>query len=123
LTPDNKIRLKFFDALRKSTLELDNGMPPIQTYCTGQKERLNFGTGGIMIINAKSCKGLEFDIVILADIDRFNPKRDISTLKSLFYVMVSRAREQVIMLRTGQRCPVVDSLLPTDHHIISRNES
>jgi DNA helicase IV len=72
-----------------------------------------------MVITAQSCKGLEFDTVILADIDQHQPKRDAHTLKARFYVMVTRAREQVILLRTGAPCPVVEGLLPKDSNILS----
>jgi DNA helicase IV len=73
-----------------------------------------------MVINAHSCKGLEFDIAILADIDQHKPKNDPFVLKARFYVMVSRAREQVVMLRTGHVCPIVDKLLPDDPAILIR---
>lgn len=120
ITPENAIRNKFVGALRTANPGLDNGMPPIQTFSSGQDEPLNFGVGGIMIVNAQSCKGLEFDIVILADIDLHKPKQDEHILKSRFYVMVARGREQVILLRTGEACPVVESLLPTDTKILVR---
>ena len=94
----------------------------MQTFFSGQQEPLDFGQGGTMIINAQSCKGLEFDIVILADIDQHKPKEDIYALKSRFYVMVARGREQVILLRTGTVCPVVESLLPTDSSILTRRQ-
>ena len=120
ITPDNKVRTKFNDALLRANPKLDNGKPPIQTFVSGQRELPNFGQGGLMIINAQSCKGLEFDIVILADIDQHQPKRDQHALMARFYVMVARAREQVLLLRTGNICPVVDSLLPTDPTILVR---
>ncbi len=120
ITPDNKVRTKFNDALLRANPKLDNDKPPIQTFVSGQQELLNFGQGGLMIINAQSSKGLEFDITILADIDQHQPKRDPHVLKSRFYVMVARAREQVILLRTGNVCPVVDGLLPTDPSILVR---
>ena len=120
ITPDNRVRTKFNDELRQSNPQLDNDKPPIQTFVSGQRELPNFGQGGIMIINAQSCKGLEFDTVILADIDQHQPKRDPYTLKARFYVMVARAREQVMLLRTGNICPVVDGLLPTDPTILVR---
>ncbi|HRQ08159.1 MAG TPA: AAA family ATPase [Nitrosomonas europaea] len=120
ITPNNVVREKFCDVLLRANPTLDNGKPPIQTFISGQKSSLNFGTGGIMVINAQSCKGLEFDIVILADIDQHKPKQDIYALKSRFYVMVARGREQVIMLRTGSACPVVESLLPADSAILVR---
>lgn len=120
ITPDNKVRMKFNDALRRANQKLDNGKPPIQTFVSGLRELPDFGQGGIMIINAQSCKGLEFDTVILADIDQHQPKRDPYALKARFYVMVARAREQVMLLRTGNICPVVDGLLPTNPSILVR---
>lgn len=122
VAPDNSVREKFYAALGKANPTLDNGKPPIQTFASGQQVSLDFGQGGIMIINAQSCKGLEFDIAILADIDQHKPKLDIHALKSRFYVMVARGREQVILLRTGEICPVVESLLPTDLAILARKD-
>jgi len=40
----------------------------LQTYDTYNKQSVRFDQGGIIVLNAQSCKGLEFDIVILADI-------------------------------------------------------
>lgn len=120
ITPDNSVRKKFDDALRCANPKLDNGKPPIQTFLSGHRELPNFGHGGIMIINAQSCKGLEFDIVILADIDQHKPKRNLHVLKARFYVMVARARDQLLLLRTGGLCSVVDGLLPTDPSILVR---
>jgi DNA helicase II / ATP-dependent DNA helicase PcrA len=114
ITPNNKVRTKFNDALRCANPNLDNDKPPVQTFVSGQQESPDFSQGGIMIINAQSCKGLEFDTVILADIDQHQPKRDPHSLKARFYVMVARAREHLMLLRTGNICPVVDKLLPTD---------
>jgi len=120
ITPDNKVRTKFNDALLRANPKLDNEKSPIRTFVSGQRELPDFGQGGLMIINAQSCKGLEFDTVILADIDQHQPKRDPYTLKARFYVMVARSREQVMLLRTGNICPVVDGLLPTDPTILVR---
>ena len=120
ITPNNNVRTKFFDALRSANPELDNDTPPIQTYSYGQNEALDFGQGGLMVINAQSCKGLEFDIAIMADIDQHQPKHDLPSLKKRFYVMVARARDEVFLLRTGQICPVVDGLLPTDPNVLVR---
>jgi DNA helicase II / ATP-dependent DNA helicase PcrA len=120
ITPDNKVRTKFRDALLSANPKLDNNKPPIQTFVSGQREFPDFGQGGLMIINAQSCKGLEFDTAILADIDQHQPKRDPHALKARLYVMVARAREQVLLLRTGNICPVVEGLLPTDPAILVR---
>jgi DNA helicase IV len=121
ITPNNQVRTRFNDALLQANPKSDNGKPPIHTFVSGQRELPDFGQGGIMIINAQSCKGLEFDTVILADIDQHQPKH-LYTLKARFYVMVTRAREQLILLRTGNICPVVDGLLPTDPSILARKK-
>ncbi|MBN8715009.1 MAG: ATP-binding domain-containing protein [Xanthomonadales bacterium] len=119
ITPDNATREKFCEALRAAHPPLDNDAPPIQTYANGHDAALRFDQGGVMIINAQSCKGLEFDTVILADIDSHRPAQ-ADILKARFYVMVSRARDQVILLRTGPASPVVDAMLPTDPAVLAR---
>lgn len=120
IAPENSVRKKFLQALTNASPALDNGKPPIQSYDSQNREPLDFGQGGIVVINAQSCKGLEFDIAILADIDDHKPKEDLRILKARFYVMVARGREQVILLRTGTHCPVVEELLPEDSAILVR---
>lgn len=120
ITPNNDVRKKFTEALNLASPRLDNEKPFIQTYDSENQQILNFSDGGIMVINAQSCKGLEFDVVILADIDQHQPKKHEYTLKARFYVMVARARDQVVLLRTGNVCPVVDRLLPTDPSVLAR---
>ena len=121
ITPNNNVREKFLAALHVSNPRLENDRPPIQTYASSNQAAVDFGTGGIVVINAHSCKGLEFDIALLADIDAHQPKRDPHALRSRFYVMVARAREQVILLRTGEVCPVVEGLLPADPALLTRS--
>ena len=73
-----------------------------------------------MVINAQSCKGLEFDTAILADIDEHQPRNNRDVLKKRFYVMVARARDQIILLRTGNPVPAIDDLLPQDQAFLAR---
>ena len=120
ITPNNNVRKKFLKALSSANPELDNDTPEIQTYESSKKEALDFGRGGLMVINAQSCKGLEFDIAIMADIDQHQPKHDLPSLKKRFYVMMARARDVIVLLRTGQPCAVVDGLLPTDPTVLVR---
>lgn len=119
ITPNNDVRERFVDGLNQAQPDLDNGRPPISTYASGQQEVLNFGQGGIMVINAQSCKGLEFDIAVLADIDQHRAQ-DEYALKSRFYVMVARARERVILLRTGQPSAAIEAILPNDPAVLAR---
>lgn len=123
ITPNNDIRDQYYQALTTAKIKLDNGQPRIETYSsnTGVNPNLSFNEGGIMVINAQSCKGLEFDTVFLADINRhFFDARNPNQSKRLFYVMVARAKEQVVMLKkAGIHCPV-EAILPQDIEIMER---
>lgn len=121
ITPNNNVRNRYYEALSTSTLIFDNGRPSIQTFFSGSDAAISFNEGGVVVINAQSCKGLEFDTVILADINQhFCNTQNNDQIKRLFYVMVARAREQVIMLKkTGIPCPV-EVILPQDTEIMER---
>jgi superfamily I DNA/RNA helicase len=123
IAPNNKIRERYFEALMKAkaTVQFDNTPPAIQTYLFGSSPDIPFNEGGIMVINAQSCKGLEFDTVFLADINQhFCNTQNQDQTKRLFYVMVARAKERVIMLKeAGKHCPV-DAILPQDTEILER---
>jgi len=112
IAPTNQIRNKYLDAFRRivnsDTINLDNGKPRIVTYAYGEKSDLRFDEGGILVINAQSCKGLEFDTVFIADIHAFPCYPAIEDeRKRLFYVMVARAIEHVFLLKeAGNACGV-----------------
>ena len=119
ITPNNQVREKFVKVLNGTNPALDCDKQ-INTFATRQAAALDFGQGGIMVINAQACKGLEFDTVILADIDEHQPRHNRDALMKRFYVMVARAREQVVLLRTGTPVPAIDDLLPKDQAILAR---
>lgn len=123
ITPDNAVRERYFNALLTADVQLDKARPNVQTYYSGSNAQLCFDEGGIMVINAKSCKGLEFDMVFLADIDGYKYWPTIEDAnKRLFYVMVARARDRVILLRDGSKpCPVA-VILPKDPNVLKRQE-
>ena len=120
ITPNNSVRQKFVDVLNRINPALDHDKPPISTFVSGQQEALNFGLGGVMVINAQSCKGLEFDTAILADIDDHQPRNNRDALMKRFYVMAARARDQIILLRSGNPITAIDDLLPQDQAILAR---
>ena len=120
ICPNNRIREKFVSALNGMNPALDHDKPQIGTFVSGQQEALDFGQGGITVINAQACKGLEFDAAILADIDEHLPRNNPDVLKKRFYVMVARARDQIILLRTGNPMPAIDDLLPQDQAVLAR---
>lgn len=125
----NPTRRKYFDTLQAvAAATLTNTETvAVTTYFSGieeeDKDRIRFDQGGIVVICAHSCKGLEFDTVFVADVNDFpySPERSDQTQR-LFYTMVSRARERVFLLREGGRhCPV-DAIMPDDPNVLQRNE-
>lgn len=120
LTPNNEVRQRYFDGLRAVDKDdLDNALPNIKTSYAGHRPPVRFDEGGILVINSQNCKGLEFDVAVLADIDRhyYRPSDRETTMKR-FYVMVARARDQVILLRRRGVESRIDEILPDDPKVL-----
>ena len=121
IAPGNTVRERYFEALRSSRAKLDNGMPSVDTYYMGERGVVAFDEGGILVINAQACKGLEFDTVILADIDEHYHRRDDPDIaKRLFYVMVARARERVFMFTKMNGNNRIEEIMPNDPTVLRR---
>ena len=122
ITPTAQVRKRYYDHLHSVDVVLDNGRPRIMTYQNrSDLGQLFFNTGGIMVINAQSCKGLEFDAVFIADIDKFSCwPRIQDQVKNLFYVMGARAMDRIILLKEAGRQCQVEQILPTDSTILER---
>ena len=123
ITPKNSVRQRYVQALRSVAVQLDNARPPIATFWGKGRPQVRFDQGGILIVNAQACKGLEFDTVVLADIDdHYYRREDPDVAKRLFYVMVARAKERVFMfMKRGGRHDI-ESILPTDQEVLRRKE-
>lgn len=121
LTYNNEDRKKYCNALIECNVKLDNPKPVINTFSSSERNAISFDQGGILVINAQACKGLEFDTIFIADINHFICNdRNRDNTKRLFYVMVARAIDRVILLKQrGMHCPV-DSILPVDESILER---
>ena len=121
ITPDNNVREVYFLALDKTHPGLENGNINVSTFKSGDTHELAFDEGGIMVINAQSCKGLEFDVVFIAGLHEFKVKHPfVDQAKRLFYVMVARAIDRVIMLQElGRHCSA-DAILPADTKVLER---
>ena len=117
---DNDTRIRFYNNLKENLPRFETTIN-VSTYVSETKNTLRFDEGGIMVINNASCKGLEFDIVFLADIDGYKfEKQDETHVKKQFYVMVSRAIERVFLLkRVGTESPI-EQILPNDTEILER---
>jgi superfamily I DNA/RNA helicase len=86
---------------------------------TASYASIDFSNGGIAVINQQSIKGLDFDTVYIADVDAYWCN-DKDALMKKFYVMVSRARDDVVLLRTGAISQDVEKILPHDETILTR---
>ena len=121
-TLSNKTRNKYVKTLNTVKNTMGHGMSEviISTYSWGDSsENIDFTRGGIVVLNSASVKGLEFDQVFIADIDEFNKKPQIDELKKIFYVMTSRARNHLALLRnkSHKRQSKLDSILPLDKEL------
>ena len=63
------------EAFRTVEVRLDNPRSTIETCHWENRAEVAFDEGGILVINAQSCKELEFDAVVLADIDEHFVRR------------------------------------------------
>ncbi len=116
---NDSTRERYISSMRDLELSLDNSRPVISTYSSKDKNAvsIDFSQGGIVILNDKSIKGLEFDIVyiILDDFKIYN--NDQTSMKKRLYVMSSRAIEKLALLSTQSNAAIL-SLLPTDENIM-----
>ena len=109
--------------LRSVEVQLDNPLPTIETYHRKNRVEVAFDEGGILVINAQACKGLEFDTAVLADIDEhFVRRSDSDIARRLFYVMVARARERVFMFMKRNGRNDIERILPPDHNVLRRED-
>ena len=123
IAPNNRVRERYLEALRSVEVTHDNPRPTIRTYHMDERGEVAFDEGGILVINAQACKGLEFDTVVLADIDEhFVRRSDPDTAKRLFYVMVARARERVFLFMKRGEGREIEKILPTDQDVLRRRE-
>ncbi len=121
IAPKNAVRQRYFKGLCDAAEGLDRREPTVETFFGSHRPDVRWNEGGILVINAQACKGLEFDVAVLADIDdHYAPDTDF--LRKRFYVMVSRARDQVLLTRQRGGTSSIDGSLPTDPGVLRREE-
>ncbi|VAW44793.1 hypothetical protein MNBD_GAMMA03-717 [hydrothermal vent metagenome] len=116
---NHKVRLEYIDGIKNLNITLDNALPIISTYSSTDTEEvtIDFSQGGVVVLNDKSIKGLEFDIVYII-IDGFKIyNNDQTSMKKRLYVMSSRAIEKLALVSTQDNSSIL-SLLPTDEKIM-----
>ncbi len=123
IAPNNKVRERYFKALQTAaeSMSRKSSRPNIETFHGNTRPDVRFDQGGIIVINVQACKGLEFDDVILADIDRYKVRHDyLDEIKKQFYVMVSRARVSIFMFIRNSGSKAILKMLPIDSTILIR---
>ena len=125
ITPNDSIRERYWHALKQAASGSlpQNRTPRIETFHNRYRPNVRFDEGGILVINAQACKGLEFDIVVCADIDgHFVNPEDTDSARKRFYVMTARAREKLILLIRKNSHSRIETILPTDASILCRED-
>ncbi len=105
--------------LENMEIKLDNDKSKIQSYKSGEGVDIAFDEGGIVVLNDKSIKGLEFDIVfiILKGFEIYNNEKDVMCKR--LYVMSSRAIKKLVFFQSENNA--ITELLP-DESILLRQE-
>ena len=108
LVPSNKLREKFVNRLTGKTKNA------VQTYYSKCPDPVDFDEPGIAVISYMSAKGLEFDTVFIPELQAMD--RDLASPESrmMFYVLLSRAREELVLTYSGEGRPACLSALPKD---------
>ena len=124
IAPKNKVRNMYFNQLQwaASRARLDNGPPSIETHHRDHRPLIRFDRGGILVINAQTCKGQEFDSVFLADIDEHIRFDDLDQTRKRFYVITSRAKSHLTLLMKWPGQPWIEKILPQDDAILRRED-
>lgn len=120
---NNIIRNQYVDKLRNIEIYLDHVRPIISTYSSDEKKSvdINFSQGGIVVLNDKSIKGLEFDSVYII-LDGFNIyNNETTSMKKRLYVMSSRAIDKLALVSTNKQSSVL-KLLPDDQQVMRTND-
>ncbi|GAA1892518.1 AAA family ATPase [Streptantibioticus ferralitis] len=85
-----------------------------QAYVHGDRYRdaVDFSTRPIRIVSAASMKGLEFDTVFVPDLDAYTEDPTSVDARLRFYVLCTRAREDLHFAHRGPQEPAILSSIP-----------
>lgn len=111
LVPSKRLQRQLVNRLQPKTTN------PIQTYFGGMgaaADVLDFDSPGIKIVNYQSAKGLEFDTVFLPELQTLTDDPVSTEFKMKFYVLVSRARDELYVMYSGDDEPHVLAAFPRE---------
>ena len=117
---NNLKREDWVKRLAKDDKQRNNPSPVIMTYSAYQKGDVNidFGQGGIVVLNDMSVKGIEFDTVFIQTDGFRNISGNEESLKKRLYVMSSRAREKLYLFKSQVQNSVLEAILPPEGEVI-----
>lgn len=72
---------------------------------SGRYRDLDLARPGVVLVHRASAKGLDFDTVVIADTESDSADPTAATLRMAYYVMVTRARERLVLGWQGSRLP------------------
>ena len=119
IVANDTLRNFYVTHLENSEIRRDNPKPIISSYSSmdTRQPNINFAYSGIVVLNDKSIKGLEFDIVFII-IDGFSiNNNDLDSMKKRFYVMSSRAIKKLVLFKSNDYRGI-DTILTTDENIL-----
>ena len=122
IVANDELRDTYVNSLNNMEINLDNPRAIISTYSSkdNKNPNIDFSYSGVVVLNDKSIKGLEFDIVFII-IDGFNIyNNDSDSMKKRFYVMSSRAIKKLVFFKSENYKGGVEEILPTDEKILKR---
>ena len=114
IVPTENKREWYVKKLGSNNVQRSNPKPLISSYRAEQKTAVNidFVHGGVVVLNDKSVKGIEFDTVFIIIDDFKMIGNDTESLKKRFYVMSSRAKEKLFLFKSAVRPSLLDEILP-----------
>ena len=105
--------------LQRDDKKRSNPPPVVSTYSSEKKGDVNidFGQGGIVVLNDKSVKGIEFDTVFIQTDGFVNRTGSEEILKKRLYVMSSRAREKLYLFKSHIQNSPLEEILPPEGEV------
>ncbi|WP_239470878.1 3'-5' exonuclease [Archangium violaceum] len=111
LVPTKRVQSRLWHLLDGKTRN------PIERYVGGKgakSEPLRFGRPGIKVICYASAKGLEFDAVFLPELQDCMQDMARPEARMMFYVLISRARDQLFFCYSGKDAPKIVEAFPKE---------
>jgi len=98
----------------------DKTVRPVEVYSSDEAIQakgtpVDFSRPGIKIINWASAKGLEFDSVLLPELQTFRGDASNDNFRMRMYMLTSRARRELYFQYSGTGEPAVIKTLPMEH--------